>query len=620
MGVTQNIDGATTYRVHCSILGHHFLYEEAGPTTSFTGHGPSGDNPLKRRIALLCLMLLAWGCTGAQTLRPDASLKEKIAASAPPTHDMAMEKGTLPDTLKRRAVPRPKSAPSASGLKAAYADDNRQFNRFLEFLEKYKETPHITADVGERITLMVRNQEGFTLPDCTVRIRIDGQLVDRGKTTADGIFRTFPALYAGEAETLIATVRYNQHKKEITLRRHGARTVAVTLASPRSLPAAVPLDLLFILDTTGSMGEEIDRLKASIDLINVNLSELPTRPLIRYGMVLYRDRGDAYVTRRIPFTPNLQTFRKALATVRAEGGGDTPEDLESALKKGVDEMAWRDEGIRLAFVITDAPPHLDYPHEMTYIDAAHAAREKGIKIYAVGTGGLALDGEYILRQISQLTGGAYIFLTYGERGESEGGAPGSVSHHTGTNFTSRTLEAVIITITKNELSHLTPPSSEEESDYFKGVSGIDAPESVTDTLFTNAVAQLADYAAISLSEKPTVAVLPLASELSKPDGEYLSSALLIAATRHPQFTVVERDKRASLIHEITLGLSGLVDEATAAEAGRLTGAQLLMAGRIIMVGTQADVIIRLIRVETGEILSATRIRLGEGLLPSAWRS
>jgi len=575
---------------------------------------------MKRLAPLLCLVLLASACVGTKTSHPVSRDAVEAEKSMPSWGSNLMEKRAMTKAPKSCIMARKSGhgAPSASGLKAAYADDNRQFNLFLEFIGKYKETPHITADVSERIILTVLDTDGLTLPDCTVKISLGEDVMDKGKTTADGIFRTFPALYAGEEKTLTATLGYNGTEKKISLDRNGRREVTVTLATPRTLPAAVPLDLLFILDTTGSMGEEINRLKTSIDLINLNLSQLPAKPLIRYGMVLYRDRGDAYVTREIPFTPELEEFREQLNTIRAEGGGDTPEDLESALKKGIDELDWNEEGVRLAFAITDAPPHLDYQHPFTYIDAARSAREKGIKIFTVGTGGLSIDGEYILRQISQLTGGAYIFLTYGERGESEGGTPGSVSHHTGANFTSDKLEAVIIKIARNELNHLIKQPEEAINDYFEGVSGSEKPEKITEELFKNAVAQLADYAAISLSDKPATAILPLASKLSKADAEYLTSALLIAATRHPQFTVVERDNTSAIINEIKLGLSGLVDEETAAAAGHLTGADLLIAGRVVKSGSRADVIIRLIRVETGEVLSATRLLMEGALLPSAW--
>lgn len=582
---------------------------------------------MKRLAPLVCLMILASACAGTKPLRPtshDATEAEKTDAgpAAPPSWgEVPMDERAMSVATPAASRPRKRGPglPSASGLKAAYADDNRQFNLFLEFLEAHKAVPHRPADVSERLTLTVLDAEGHSLPDCRVTIFLNGAVADQGTTTADGMFRTFPAQYAGRAQTLGATLRYNQTRKEITLDRNGRRDVEVTLDTPRALPAAVPLDLLFILDTTGSMGEEIDRLKTSIDLINLNLSQLPARPLIRYGMVLYRDKGDAYVTQAIPFTPELEEFREQLAAIRAEGGGDTPEDLESALKTGIEDMAWNEAGVRLAFAITDAPPHLDYDHGFTYLDAARIAREKGIKIFSVGTGGLSLSGEYVLRQLSQLTGGAYIFLTYGEKGESEGGTPGSVSHHTGANFTSDKLEAVIIKIARNELAHLTQHPGEAPDDYFEGVVGIEAPEKVTEALFENAVAQLADYAAISLADKPATAIFPLASEFPDADAEYLTSALLIAATRHPRFTVVDRGNTEALISEIKLGLSGLVDEATAAKAGRLTGARLLMAGRVVRSGTRADVLLRLIRVETGEVLSATRLLMEAALLPSGWK-
>lgn len=589
---------------------------------------------MKRLAPLVCLMILASACAVKKPLEPVSheAFKPERSDSEPsgaetatpplpswgegPVDERAMSAATPGPTATRKRGP---GAPSASGLKAAYADDNRQFNRFLEFLETHEAVPHRPADVSERLTLTVLDADGLPLPDCAVTIFLDGEVKDQGTTTADGIFRTFPARYAGQATTLSAGFAYDQAKKKITLNRSGKREVTVTLDTPRTLPAAVPLDLLFVLDTTGSMGEEIDRLKTSIDLINLNLSQHPARPLIRYGMVLYRDKGDTYVTRKIPFTPELEDFREQLAAIRAEGGGDTPEDLESALKTGIEEMDWNKEGVRLVFAITDAPPHLDYDHAFTYLDAARVAREKGIKIFSVGTGGLSLSGEYVLRQLSQLTGGAYIFLTYGERGESEGGAPGSVSHHTGANFTSDKLEAVIIKIARNELAHLTQHPGEAPGDYFEGVAGIEAPEKVTEALFENAVAQLADYAAISLADKPATAILPLASEFPDADAEYLTAALLIAATRHPRFTVVDRGNTEALIGELTLGLSGLVDEATAAKAGRLTGARLLLAGRVVKTGTRADVLLRLIRVETGEVLSATRLLMEEALLPSGWK-
>ena len=90
---------------------------------------------------------------------------------------------------------------------------------------------------------------------------------------------------------------------------------------------------------------------------------------------------DEYRTEVIPLTSNLDVFQDALAKVSASGGGDTPEDLQAALEQSMTSVDWNRDGIRLAFVITDAPPHLDYGQEFTYVDASRSAREQAIKIF-----------------------------------------------------------------------------------------------------------------------------------------------------------------------------------------------------------------------------------------------
>ncbi|GAB1455655.1 hypothetical protein MASR2M48_09620 [Spirochaetota bacterium] len=144
------------------------------------------------------------------------------------------------------------------------------------------------------------------------------------------------------------------------------------------------------MDTTGSMGEEIQRLKSTIEIIYANLTELKPRPRVRFGLVLYKDTGDEYVTQISPFTEDLDAFQARLELVTADGGGDGPEDLESALDDAVNAMDWNDDGLRLAFIVTDAEAHLDYGRPYTYIHAANDARAKAIKLYTIGTGGLLL--------------------------------------------------------------------------------------------------------------------------------------------------------------------------------------------------------------------------------------
>jgi len=89
----------------------------------------------------------------------------------------------------------------------------------------------------------------------------------------------------------------------------------------------------------------------------MNLAALSVKPRIRFGMVLYKDVDDEYVTRVIPLTDKLNDFVRDLEKVEASGGGDGPEDLQSALKDAMKKIKWNKDGIRLCYIVTDAEPH-----------------------------------------------------------------------------------------------------------------------------------------------------------------------------------------------------------------------------------------------------------------------
>jgi Mg-chelatase subunit ChlD/TolB-like protein len=403
---------------------------------------------------------------------------------------------------------------------------------------------------------------------------------------------------------------------ETPVQRNGKREVDIVVPLQRRVAERVPLDIVFILDTTGSMGEEIERLKLTIELINLNLSSVSTNPLVRFGLVLYRDVGDEYVTQVVQPTADLAAFQAALSGVYADGGGDTPEDLQSALKDAVTAVAWNQDGLRLAFVITDAPPHLDYGQEYTYADAAKGAQAKGIKIFSVGTGGLDIAGEYVLRQVSQYTYARYIFLTYGEQVESEGGAPGSVSHHTGANFQTDKLESIIIRFAREELAFQSSKPLDQGDEYFDAVKITDEEKEKTlAKLFDMAIGQLADYSSARLPSSTRAAAVPLVASDAPlaAQAEYLSEQLLLSLSRSSLFRVVERKDLQSILSELELQLSGLVDDSQAAKVGNILGADVLLTGRLYVKEDRYEIFLKLLRVETGEILSVTKARVDRNL-------
>jgi Mg-chelatase subunit ChlD len=503
--------------------------------------------------------------------------------------------------------------PQVSGLKAGFADDNKQFNYFVQFISEYgPKVNHIPIPIEERIILKVRDSEGKSVPNADIRVHASqGQELAQGVTYADGSFLLFPAAYGGQQSYSVEVV-YNQQRQRISLDRYGRREITVTFNTPRARLSRVPLDLLFILDTTGSMGEEIQRLKTTIELINLNLSSLSTRPRVRFGMVLYKDRGDEYVTQVVPFTEDLQAFQSALEQVEASGGGDTPEDLQAALQ-GAMKMSWNRGGVRLGFIVTDAPPHLDYGQSYTYARAVDEAKEKGIKIFSVGTGGLDLLGEVVLRQIAQYTSAKYIFLTYGETGESEGGAPGSVSHHTGANYQTDKLEAIIIRFAKEELSYVSDQPIEEEQEYFTANKiGEEQREETLNKLFSMAISQLIDYSTVRIDRGSAAAVLPLSPAQSglELNSEYFTEQLILSFGKDENFRelfrIVERKDLQTILTELELQLSDLAEEQGAAQVGELMGAELLIIGKLYSTAKGYELFLKLLRVETGEVLSVTK--------------
>jgi hypothetical protein len=169
------------------------------------------------------------------------------------------------------------------------------------------------------------------------------------------------------------------------------------------------LDLAFVIDTTGSMGDEINYLKAEIEGIVDGVKATFSGVSIHYSVVLYRDHGDDYVTRVFDFTSSLGTFKDSLAAQSAGGGGDMPEAMDEAMGK-VPDLAWRaGNTARMVFLLADAPPHP--ADEAATLSAMNALRPLGVKLYPVAASGADQEAEYVMRVGAEATLGRYLFLT-----------------------------------------------------------------------------------------------------------------------------------------------------------------------------------------------------------------
>ena len=178
---------------------------------------------------------------------------------------------------------------------------------------------------------------------------------------------------------------------------------------PDSAKTTEPIDaeVVFVLDTTGSMSGLIEGAKQKIWSIAGGVIQR-TGGEVRIGLVPYRDRGDAYVTRLFPLTNNLDQVYSDLQGFRADGGGDTPESVNQALYEAVAEIAWSDSPrvMRTIFLVGDCPPHMDYPDDVKYPKSCALAVEKRIVVNTVQCGGYG-ETTPIWREIAQRTDGGY---------------------------------------------------------------------------------------------------------------------------------------------------------------------------------------------------------------------
>lgn len=169
------------------------------------------------------------------------------------------------------------------------------------------------------------------------------------------------------------------------------------------------IDIMFTIDATGSMGDEINYLKAEIKNIITRVDSSVHKK--RIGLTFYRDHGDEYVVRDFDFTTDITKIKENLSHQTAGGGGDYEEAVEEALRVSLSKSWNINAKSRLLFLLLDAPPHLNKENINTIKNQIKKAQEKGIKIIPIVASGADKTVEYLMRYFSVSTNGTYVFLT-----------------------------------------------------------------------------------------------------------------------------------------------------------------------------------------------------------------
>ncbi|MEM7392097.1 MAG: VWA domain-containing protein, partial [Verrucomicrobiota bacterium] len=260
------------------------------------------------------------------------------------------------------------------------------------------------------IEIRVKDESGQPMGNVRVRVGIPGPLkAVEAVTRTDGRVIFMPGWDGLEQDKALEVEFFA--KGHSSIRRElpaGSTRHEVELPAP-SEGAPTRLDLGFVVDCTGSMSDELEYLKVEVRDIAARIKSRFPEVEQRYGLVVYRDVGDEYVTRNFDFTPDLKEFHAFLGQQQATGGGNYEEAVDQALAAAA-TLEWRqDNATRVLFHIADAPPHA--PQTRSALSSVNRLRASGVAIYPVASSGVRDEAEFVMRVEALLTGSHYLFLT-----------------------------------------------------------------------------------------------------------------------------------------------------------------------------------------------------------------
>ena len=277
-------------------------------------------------------------------------------------------------------------------------------------LSKYLESWQFYMD--RRYCVQAINQYGKPVVNAKAQLLQDGKIIWQGQTDNTGKAELWAGIhekefnkpctiqlsYGGEVYNYLQPILFEDGINYFQL------------AVPCSYSNDV--DIAFIVDATGSMGDEIQYLKSELNDILGRAQSVNKNLKFNTASVFYQDMTDAYVTIKSDFSADIATTKSFIDTKFAGGGGDFPEAVDEALTVAVHELNWRENArTKILFLVLDAPPHADAATQKRFYEVVEAAAEKGIRIIPVTASGINKNVEYIMRSVALATNGTYTFLT-----------------------------------------------------------------------------------------------------------------------------------------------------------------------------------------------------------------
>jgi len=267
-----------------------------------------------------------------------------------------------------------------------------------------------------RYSLQLVSDAGFPIIDAPIKLYDkNGKLIWEARTDNTGKAELWSGLFTKTAtgEGTVAKIIAQSGGENFTIERPNTFHNGMNIITPK-LPCNVPnaIDIAFVVDATGSMGDEISYLQAELnDVITKVKDSLPSSTL-NLASVFYRDSTDEYVTKMSAFSDDVSQTLNFIQAQNAGGGGDYPEAMDDAVDVAINQLEWsKNAQARLLFLVLDAPPHHSEEKLARLEKLIKQAAQKGIRIIPVAGSGIDKSTEYLMRCIALATNGTYVFLT-----------------------------------------------------------------------------------------------------------------------------------------------------------------------------------------------------------------
>ncbi len=291
--------------------------------------------------------------------------------------------------------------------------DSWSFWQDLIVKDTYKTMPEYWSFFNNnRISVELTDSEDQAIVNAVLDLKRNNKTIFSARTDNFGKAELWVDLYQLNESVDFSTLEIDINEGQATIStvkpyNEGVNKAVIAASAPQN-----KIEIAFVVDATGSMGDELEYLKT--ELIDVLSSAKTANPDATFltSAVFYRDEGDDYVTRVSNFTKDVNVTVNFIKKQKAAGGGDYPEAVHTALEKAVNDLQWSTNAkTRLLFLVLDAPPH----HKKNVISSLQKSinkiAEKGIKIIPITASGIDKETEFLMRFFSITTNGTYVFIT-----------------------------------------------------------------------------------------------------------------------------------------------------------------------------------------------------------------